>query len=125
MLWLIAASSFFLLIHFGVSGTRLRDVLVARLGAGPYRSAFAVASIVGIVWMTRAYRRAPAVDLWGQLIGLRPLAISPVRAGTHRLRGPRNRPCDTEPYPSRHGNKARAGNGDRPWHCPHHAPPVP
>jgi uncharacterized membrane protein len=76
MLWLIAASSFFLLIHFGVSGTRLRDVLVARLGAGPYRGAFAVASVVGIVWLTTAYRRAPAVDLWGQLIGLRPLAIA-------------------------------------------------
>jgi len=76
MLSLIAASSFFLLIHFGVSGTRLRDVLVARLGAGPYRGAFVVASLVGIVWMTRAYRRAPAVDLWGQLIGLRPLAFA-------------------------------------------------
>jgi uncharacterized membrane protein len=76
MLWLIAASSFFLLIHFGVSGTRLRDLLVARLGAGPYRGAFAVASVVGIVWMTTAYRRAPAVDLWGQLIGLRPLAFA-------------------------------------------------
>jgi uncharacterized membrane protein len=76
MLSLIAASGFFVLIHFGVSGTRLRDVLVARLGAGPYRGAFAVASLVGIVWMTRAYRRAPAVDLWGQLIGLRPLAFA-------------------------------------------------
>jgi uncharacterized membrane protein len=76
MLWLIAASSFFLLIHFGVSGTRLRGVLVARLGAGPYRGAFAVVSVVGIVWLTTAYRRAPAVDLWGQLIGLRPLAIA-------------------------------------------------
>jgi uncharacterized membrane protein len=76
MLSLVAASSFFLLIHFGVSGTRLRDVLVARLGAGRYRGAFAVASLVGIVWMTRAYRRAPAVDLWGQLIGFRPLAFA-------------------------------------------------
>lgn len=76
MLSLIAASGFFVLIHFGVSGTRLRDVLVARLGAGPYRGAFAVASLVGIVWMTTAYRRAPAVDLWGQLIGLRPLAFA-------------------------------------------------
>lgn len=76
MLSLIAASGFFVLIHFGVSGTRLRDVLVARLGAGPYRGAFAVASLIGIVWMTTAYRRAPAVDLWGQLIGLRPLAFA-------------------------------------------------
>lgn len=76
MLSLIAASGFFVLIHFGVSGTRLRDILVARLGAGPYRGAFAVASLIGIVWMTTAYRRAPAVDLWGQLIGLRPLAFA-------------------------------------------------
>jgi len=76
MLSLIAASSFFVLIHFGVSGTRLRDVLVARLGAGPYRGVFAVASLIGIVWMSRAYGRAPAVDLWGQLIGLRPLAFA-------------------------------------------------
>jgi uncharacterized membrane protein len=76
MFSLIAASSFFVLIHFGVSGTRLRDVLVARMGAGPYRGAFAVASLVGIVWMIRAYNRAPAVDLWGQLIGLRPLAFA-------------------------------------------------
>jgi uncharacterized membrane protein len=76
MLSLIAASSFFVLIHFGVSGTRLRDVLVARIGAGPYRGAFAVASLIGIVWMSSAYSRAPAVDLWRQLIGLRPLAFA-------------------------------------------------
>jgi uncharacterized membrane protein len=72
---LITASAFFLLIHFGVSGTRLRDVLVARIGAGPYRGAFALASVVGLIWMSSAYGRAPTVDLWGQLIGLRPLAF--------------------------------------------------
>ncbi|HEV7442844.1 MAG TPA: NnrU family protein, partial [Steroidobacteraceae bacterium] len=72
---LIAASAFFLLIHFGVSGTRLRDVLVARIGAGPYRGAFALASLVGLVWMSSTYGRAPTVDLWGQLTGLRPLAF--------------------------------------------------
>ena len=32
MLNLIAASAYFLLIHFGVAGTKLRDTLVARLG---------------------------------------------------------------------------------------------
>ncbi len=42
---LIAASAFFLFIHFGVSGTRLRDALVARLGAGPYRGLFSLVSI--------------------------------------------------------------------------------
>jgi len=76
MFSLIAASVFFLLIHFGVSGTRLRDVLVARMGAGFYRGAFALASLGGIVWMGRAYSHAPAVELWGQLVGLRPLAFA-------------------------------------------------
>lgn len=74
MLNLVAASAYFLLIHFGVSGTRLRDALVARLGAGPYRGAFALASVLGIVWMIYAYRHAPAMALWGLLLGLRPAA---------------------------------------------------
>jgi uncharacterized membrane protein len=73
---LIAASAYFLLIHFGVSGTRLRDVLTARLGAGPYRAAFALASIVGLVWMIHAYRHAPPVPLWGLLPGFRPAAYA-------------------------------------------------
>ena len=74
MLSLIAASAYFLLIHFGVSGTRLRDELVTRLGAGPYRGAFALASVVGLVWMSYAYRHAPTVELWGLVLGLRPAA---------------------------------------------------
>lgn len=74
MLNLIAACSYFLLIHFVVSGTRLRDVLIARLGAGPYRAAFALASLAGLAWMIYAYRRAPSIALWGFLLGLRPAA---------------------------------------------------
>jgi len=75
MLNLIAASAGFLLIHFGVSGTKLRDTLVARLGAGPYRGAFALASILGLVWMIYAFRHAPAMPLWG-LLGFRPAAYA-------------------------------------------------
>lgn len=71
---LIAASVFFLFIHFAVSGTKLRDTLVARLGEGPYRGAFALASIVGLVWMGYAYRHAPAIPLWGLWLGFRPAA---------------------------------------------------
>jgi uncharacterized membrane protein len=75
---LIAASAFFLAIHFGVSGTRLRDALVARIGERAYRGAFALASIVGLVWMSRAYARAEIVDVWGQLVALRPVAFAVV-----------------------------------------------
>ncbi len=74
MLNLIAASAYFLLIHFGVSGTKLRDALVARLGPGPYRGAFALASLLGLVWMIYAFRHAPAVPLWGFVLGIRPAA---------------------------------------------------
>ena len=75
MLSLLLASAFFLLIHFGVAGTRLRDALVARLGEGPYRGAFSLASFVGIFWMGYAYARAPLVETWGKLPGLRPVAF--------------------------------------------------
>jgi uncharacterized membrane protein len=71
---LIAACAYFLLIHFGVSGTRLRDVLTAKLGDRPYRGLFSLASLVGIVWVVYAYRRAPLIPTWGFLPGLRPAA---------------------------------------------------
>ncbi|MGB6452139.1 MAG: NnrU family protein [Steroidobacteraceae bacterium] len=74
MLGLIAASAFFLLIHFGVSGTRLRDALTARLGEGTYRGLFSLTSLVGLAWMIYAYRHAPAEVLWGLLLALRPAA---------------------------------------------------
>lgn len=74
MLNLIVACTYFLLIHFGVSGTRLRDALVTRLGAARYRGAFALASLLGLVWMIYAYRHAPTIPLWGLLLGFRPAA---------------------------------------------------
>jgi uncharacterized membrane protein len=81
MLTLIAAAVFFLLIHFGVSGTRLRDSLVARLGARAYQGLFSLASLGGIVWLGYAYQRAPTVETWGLLLGLRPAALVVVLVG--------------------------------------------
>ena len=72
---LIAAAVFFLGIHFGVSGTRLRDRLVRVVGEKPFRGLFALTSIIGLIWMARAYAHAPHVALWGQLIVLKPLAL--------------------------------------------------
>ncbi len=76
MLNLIAASAYFLLIHFAVSGTRLRDTLVARLGEGPYRGGFSLASLIGLAWMIYAYGHAPSVHLWDRPSGLRPIAFA-------------------------------------------------
>jgi uncharacterized membrane protein len=72
---LIAAAVFFLGIHFGVSGTKLRDRLVGMVGDKPFRGLFALTSIVGLVWMANAYAKAPHVPLWGQLIVLKPIAL--------------------------------------------------
>src|SRR5688572_3663979 len=71
---LIAAAVFFLGIHLGVSGTRLRDALVRAVGEKAFRGLFALASLAGLIWLARAYSAAPYVPLWGELIALRPLA---------------------------------------------------
>ncbi|MGH8317078.1 MAG: NnrU family protein [Steroidobacteraceae bacterium] len=71
---LIVACAYFLLIHYGVSGTRLREALTARLGEGPYRGLFSLASLVGLAWMIYAYRGAPLIPTWGFLLGFRPAA---------------------------------------------------
>jgi uncharacterized membrane protein len=71
---LIAAAVFFLGIHFGVSGTRLRDALVRLVGDKLYRGLFALASIAGLIWLIRAYSSAPYVELWGKLLALKPIA---------------------------------------------------
>ena len=71
---LIGACAYFLLIHFGVSGTRLRDALTAWLGEGPYRGLFSLASLAGLGWMIYAYHRAALVATWGFVGGFRPAA---------------------------------------------------
>jgi uncharacterized membrane protein len=71
---LIAAAAFFLAIHFGVSGTLLRDRLVRLVGDKLYRGLFALTSIAGLIWLIRAYSHAPYVALWGKLLALKPLA---------------------------------------------------
>lgn len=64
MLVLIGASVFFLGLHFVIAGTRLRDALVARLGAKGFRRAFSLLAIVGLAAMVAGYSRAQRVTLW-------------------------------------------------------------
>ncbi len=71
---LIAAAVFFLGIHFGISGTRLRDRLVRVVGEKAFRGLFALTSIAGLIWLIRAYSVAPYIPLWGKLIALKPAA---------------------------------------------------
>lgn len=71
---LIAAAVFFVGIHFGISGTRLRDHLVRIVGDKAFRGLFALASIIGLLWLIRAYSTAPYVALWDKLLVLKPVA---------------------------------------------------
>jgi uncharacterized membrane protein len=70
---LVAAAVFFLAIHFGVSGTGLRDRLVRAMGEKAFRGLFSLASLAGLIWLIKAYGDAPRVDLWGQLLMLKPI----------------------------------------------------
>jgi len=82
MLSLIGACALFVFIHFAVSGTRWRDALVARLREGAYRGLFSRASFIAIFWMGSAYPRAPGIELWGTLLGLRRLILAVVLFAT-------------------------------------------
>jgi uncharacterized membrane protein len=81
MVSLILGTLFFVGIHIFISGTQLRDRLVARLGENGYRILFSLASLGGIVWMCAAYNGAPYVPLWGRIEGLIPITIVLVFVG--------------------------------------------
>lgn len=70
------AALFFLGIHLGVSGTTLRDRLVAGLGVRAYMIAFSVASVGGMIWLVSAYNAAAYVPSWGQLQWWKPVMIA-------------------------------------------------
>ncbi len=72
---LALAALAFIGIHLGISGTTLRDRLVARLGLRSYMLAFSAASIAALAWLIVAYRAADYVATWGQLEWWKPVAI--------------------------------------------------
>jgi uncharacterized membrane protein len=62
MTMLIAAAAAFLAIHLFVSGTRLRDVITAKIGEGPYMGLFSLSSVAILVWMGMSYGAAMRGD---------------------------------------------------------------
>jgi uncharacterized membrane protein len=75
MISLALAALFFLAIHLGVSGTRLRDALVARVGLRGYMVLFSLGSLAGMIWLVSAYKAADYVPSWGMLQWWKPVAI--------------------------------------------------
>ena len=72
---LILAALTFIGIHLGVSGTNMRDRLVARFGLRAYMVLFSLASVGAIVWLVNAYNTAAYLPSWGQLQWWKPFAI--------------------------------------------------
>ena len=64
MTLLIIAALVWLGIHIGIAGTRLRDVLVARIGEGPFRGLFSLLSILAIVFLVWSWSAAWTTPLW-------------------------------------------------------------
>lgn len=71
MISLLLAVVFFVGIHQYISGTALRDTLVARLGEKAYMGLFSIFSFIGLIWMIKAYGGAPYIELWGQITAAR------------------------------------------------------
>ena len=74
MISLISAAVFFDGIHFFISGTSLRGKIVGVIGERPFQGVFSLMSLIGIVWLSRAYRWAQYVRLWDDIQVLRPVA---------------------------------------------------
>ena len=75
MLNLILATAVFLLTHVGIAGTRLRFDIIDRIGSTRYTVFYSSISTVGFIWLLIAYLGAPYIELWGQLHGLRIVAL--------------------------------------------------
>lgn len=75
MLNLILAGVVFVVLHVYVSGTQVRDTLVARLGEKVFQGLFSLASLLVLIWVIRAYRAAPFIALWVPPPGLRWLTL--------------------------------------------------
>ena len=61
---LLAAAVLWVAVHIGIAGTRIRDGIVARIGEGPFRGLFVVASFVLLGWLAWSYGRAGPVRVF-------------------------------------------------------------
>lgn len=76
MISLTLAALAFIAIHLGVSGTTMRDAMVARIGLKAYMIVFSLASVGAMVWLVSAYQAADYVPTWGRLEWWKPFMIA-------------------------------------------------
>lgn len=81
MIQLLFAALFFVGFHLAVAATPLRAILMQRFSRPLYLAAYSIISLFGLIWLAYAYRYAGYVELWGQLLGLKPGALIVVFIG--------------------------------------------
>ncbi len=64
MILLVLAAFLWVFVHVGISGTRLRDAAVARLGETRFTIGFSVASVASIALLVQAWQGAETAPLW-------------------------------------------------------------
>ncbi len=79
---LALAAAVFVAGHVLISGTRLRDRLVSKIGERPYLAAFSALSLFLLWWLIGAYQGAPYVGLWETGPGVRHGAMAVMLAAT-------------------------------------------
>lgn len=76
MLPLVLAALLWVFLHLGVSGSRLRDAIVARIGERRFQGGFVIASFLAIALLIWAWRMAAPVPLWVAPAWLRWVAVA-------------------------------------------------
>jgi uncharacterized membrane protein len=71
MTLLILAALLWIGVHVGLSGTSLRDGVVAAAGEKRFMIGFSLASVLSIVLLVMAWRAAPTTPVWSAGPGLR------------------------------------------------------
>ena len=62
---LLAAAIAWVAVHIGIAGTAVREAIVSRIGTGPFRGLFVVASFALLYWLGTSYGAAgPVRQLW-------------------------------------------------------------
>ena len=60
---------------FFISGTALRGKIVGLIGEATVPRRVSLMSLIGIIWLCRAYGQAEYIQLWGKLYMIRPVAL--------------------------------------------------
>ena len=59
---LVTAAIAWVAVHIGIAGTSVRAAIVSRIGEGPFRGLFVVASFALLYWLGTAYGAAGPVS---------------------------------------------------------------